>query len=324
MDREARGIGAAVRPAQSLMRPLMQPVIQRLRAVVPVLAAMMLVGCAPMHIGRLIDFTPATVTTHADFNTIAEYASYAQAAYWPDDEIRQAFPDTVRINTPGENAARYFLEVSPANQTQTISVRGTYTFRDILHDIEFRLVPDAASGAAFHSGFETAARLIYDDIKPHLNPDYRTRLTGHSLGAAVSAILMIYLQQDGYLVERSINFGQPKFTNTAGADLYSDLPLQRVVDANDVVPMLPPQFFLHPSHGAYAHVGEEVILLDGPYFGQLADHDAERISIDQFWRDRDFASRADHHMARYRQRIENKQGMAQLVDYRSWRRLSSN
>lgn len=320
MDREARGTPVARCLVPSFPRHLMR----RLRAMVPVLAAMMLVGCAPMHIGRLVDFTPTIVTNHANFDTIAEYASYAQAAYWPDEEIMQAFPDTVRINTPGENAARYFLEVSPADQTQTISVRGTHTFRDILHDIEFQLVPDFGSGVVFHRGFETAARLIYEDVKPHLNPNYRTRLTGHSLGAAVSAILLIYLQQDGYLVERSINFGQPKFTNVAGANLYSDLPLQRVVDANDVVPMLPPQFFLHPLHGAYAHVGEEVILLDGPYFGQLNDHDAERISIDQFWRDRDFASRADHHMARYLERIENKEGQAQLVDYRSWQQLSLN
>lgn len=304
--------------------PIPRRLMQRLRAVAPVLAAMMLVACAPMQFDRLTDFTPTIVTTYADFDTIAEYATYAQAAYWPDEEIMQAFPDTLRINTPGEDGTRYFLEVSPVNQTQTISVRGTHTFGDILHDIEFQLVPDGDSGVAFHRGFETQARLIYADVRPYLNLDYRTRVTGHSLGAAVSAILMIYLQQDGYLVERSINFGQPKFTNTAGAELYSDLPLQRVVDANDVVPMLPPEFFLHPSYGAYAHVGEEVILLDGPYFGQLTDHDAERLSVDQFWRDRDFASRVDHHMARYQERIENKQGLAQLVDYRAWRRLSSN
>ncbi|MFN3170963.1 MAG: lipase family protein [Hyphomicrobiales bacterium] len=236
----------------------------------------------------------------------------------------EMFPDTVRISTPGGNGVRYFLEVSPQEQTQTIAVAGTRTFSDILHDIAFAIVPDNLLHAAFHEGFEAEARLVYADVRPHLNPDYQVRLTGHSLGAAVSAILMIYLQGDGYLIEPSINFGQPKFMNRASAELYSDLPLQRVVDANDIVPMLPPRFLLHPTHGAYAHVGEEIILLEGAYFVHLTSHDAERLSVDQFWRDRDFASREDHHMARYTERIAAKQVLAQEVDYMVWRSMAAN
>lgn len=287
-------------------------------------ASLLLIGCAATDYDRLIGFAPTTAAAPTDFDAIAAYAAYAQAAYPRDDEIMQAFPNTVRISTPGGNGARYFFEVSEETQTQTISVRGTHTFNAILHDIEFEIVPNALAAAPLHRGFEAEARLIYADIQPHLNPAYRTRLTGHSLGATVSAIMMIYLQRDGFEVERSINFGQPKFTNTAGAELYSDLDLLRVVDANDVVPMLPPRFSLHPSHGPYAHVGEEVILLDGPYFVLLEAHDAERISVDKFWRDRNFASGEDHHMARYLERIGAKRDVPQQVDYATWRSLTAH
>lgn len=297
--------------------------LSNLRFILVGLACLLVVSCAPLQYDRLLDFTPATATTQADFQRVAEYASYAQAAYWPEEQIRSAFPDTVRINAPGENGTSYFLTASSQTQTQTISVRGTHTFADILHDIEFQLTPDSSLEAAFHKGFEEEALLIYDDVRPHLNRGYSTRLTGHSLGAAVSAILMIYLQRDGYIVEPSINFGQPKFMNAAGVERYADLPLQRVVNHNDIIPMLPPTFSLHPRFGAYAHVGEELVLLDGPYYVHLEGHDAERVSIDEFWRERNFASQEDHHMQRYQERIRGKLTEAVPVDYGRWRQTAS-
>ena len=49
--------------------------------------------------------------------------------------------------------------------------------------------PDPAEVA----GFDAVASNVYADIKPHLVPGYKTHLTGHSLGAAVAAIVMIYM-----------------------------------------------------------------------------------------------------------------------------------
>lgn len=277
-------------------------------------------ACAGRGFDTLDGFTPAAVRTTTDFEAIAIYAQYAQAAYLPEAEIKTLYPGTVRINAPKGTKTRYFLDVQPTQKLQTISVRGTKTLNDVLHDVEFAIVAGTGLPIPIHKGFEADALLIYADVKPYLRKDYRTRLTGHSLGAAVSAILMIYLQRDGFQVEPSINFGQPKFTNVAGAEHYKDLPLQRVVDRNDVVPMLPPPLVKHPRHGAYAHLGEEIVLLDGPYFVRLDEHDSERLSVDEYWRDRRFASKADHRMAVYRDRIDSKRKVARQLSYDEWKR----
>ena len=69
-----------------------------------------------------------------------------------------------------------------------------------------------------HRGFRTAAEAIYGDVKPRLRPGYTTYLTGHSLGGAVAAILGTYLLDDEVKIGGILTFGQPKFTNRAGAN----------------------------------------------------------------------------------------------------------
>ena len=85
----------------------------------------------------------------------------------------------------------------------------------------------------------------------------------HSLGGAVAAILTIYMIEDGVEVVRVVTFGQPQFTTADGVKRLSFLPLARVVDENDVVPMVPPATATNLSFGPYEHVGPEVILLEG-------------------------------------------------------------
>ena len=89
-----------------------------------------------------------------------------------------------------------------------------------------------------HAGFNSDARAIYSDVKPYLRPGYKTYVTGHSLGGAVAAVLAIYLIEDGVQVERVVTFGQPRFTTTGGVKRLGFLPLTRIVDANDIVPMV--------------------------------------------------------------------------------------
>lgn len=140
---------------------------------------------------------------------------------------------------------------------------------------------------------------IYKDVIPHLEKGYKVRVTGHSLGAAISTLLMMYLHEDGFKVERSINFGQPKVTNKAGVKAYGFLPLTRVVDENDVVPLVPPVTLLDSIHGIYEHLGDEVILLKEEYYVYLEQHDAERKSVGNFWKDMGHESITEHFMDNY-------------------------
>ncbi|WP_322989645.1 hypothetical protein, partial [Hoeflea sp.] len=50
----------------------------------------------------------------------------------------------------------------------------------------------------------------------------------------------------------------------------------------------------------------EVILRAGPDFGYLNEHDADRISVGDFWRNINDFSTKDHHMDGYLANIEGK------------------
>jgi triacylglycerol lipase len=143
-------------------------------------------------------------------------------------------------------------------------------------------------------------------VKPYLKPGYKTYVTGHSLGGAVAAILTIYMIEDGVEVVRVVTFGQPRFTTADGVKRLSFLPLARVVDENDIVPMVPPATATDPRFGPYEHVGPEVILLEGRDIVYLPSHDANRISLGEFWRSVSFADLKDHEMKKYLKRIADK------------------
>lgn len=264
-----------------------------------------------------LTFQPTKIQT--DFVEVMSYAERSKVAYATPEIIRQRYPQTIRIAEPENTKVQYFLEVSTAEKTQTISIRGTANFFDVIRDAEIIIEESVRIGIPVHMGFRRLALLVYEDVKPHLHKDFKTRLTGHSLGAVIAAIMMLYLKEDGFIVERAINFGQPKFTTALGVNHFKDLPLQRIVDSNDVVPLLPPRLLQHPVHGAYEHIGEEVILLEGALFIHLNEHDSSRISVGSFWRNMEQASLVDHKMDRYLQRIASKQTAPQQLDYLTWR-----
>jgi hypothetical protein len=76
----------------------------------------------------------------------------------------------------------------------------------------------------------------------------------------------------------------------------------RVVNDLDVVPMVPPFTRLRP----YQHFSPEVLLKPGPYYVYLDSHDADRLSVGQFWRNLTDFSAKDHRMDGYLANIEFK------------------
>ena len=156
------------------------------------------------------------------------------------------------------------------------------------------------------SGFDSVAQAIHADVKPYLKTGYKTYLTGHSLGGAVAVLLAAALSEDGYGVQRIITFGQPKVTTAAGVQRLNYLPLMRVVDENDVIPMLPPPSFRNLGKGAYEHVGPEIVLLEGRNYAYLPTHAAERLSVGEDWGALLGADLKDHKMDIYLKRIADK------------------
>ncbi|MBY4677411.1 lipase family protein [Marinobacterium arenosum] len=250
-----------------------------------------------------------------DFKQVDWYAQRASAAYQSEAQIRAQFPDTVRVATVADEDVQYFLEQDPQQKLQVLSIRGTDNLENGLLDADFMPWNDKALGIYVHKGFAKSTAKLYADVRPYLKPDYVTRVTGHSLGAAIAVLTMMQLHDDGFQLDHAFNFGQPKVTNAKGGAAYGFLPLTRVVDENDVVPLVPPVTLLDSTHGRYEHLGEEVILLDGQRYVYLDQHDATRLSVDSFWHDLGHESIREHFMVNYLAHIRAKLAGAVQVPY---------
>jgi triacylglycerol lipase len=249
-------------------------------------------------------------TQKVDFAVLEADAQRARAAYRPPAEIQAAYPKTVRVATPGKQDVQYFIERDDKAKVQYLVVRGSTNNINMKEDFATRVRKDRQIKLPVHTGFDEDAKAIWADAQPYLKKDYQTRLAGHSLGGAVAAILGIYAIEDGYKVQTIHTYGQPKFTTTAGAAQLSFLPLLRVVDENDLVPLLPPGLAV-----PYAQVGAEVILLEGPNYVYLAAPAAETLSKGELGRDLAVADLKDHKMQNYITRIATKLDGAKPVAY---------
>jgi triacylglycerol lipase len=291
--------------------------LQRRQFLLAILASCLalLTACAGISTAELDKLGSVVVPANINFKEIYAYAERSNTAYEDKRAIQSKYPLTIRINSPDNTEVRYFLERDDKTHTQFITVRGTHNNKNLADDLDIAVREDRKVDIPVDAGFDSDARAIYNDIKPHLKPGYTTYVTGHSLGGAVAAILAIYLIEEGVKVERVITFGQPRFTTTDGAKKLGFLPLTRIVDENDIVPMVAPSTYTDPKYGVYDHVGVEVILLEGPDFVYLPSHDATRIDLGEFWRSISFADLKDHEMQKYLRRIASKTTEAMEVAY---------
>lgn len=297
--------------ARGLTRPR-----QGLRRFAAALAALsLLAGCASLPARELQTLGSEVSTAKVDFAPLADNVHRAKAAYASPAKIRAAYPRTIRVATPGKSDVQYFIEQDDKARVQYLSVRGTMDDTTLAEDFDAKVRDDRATKIPVHTGFDRDARALWKDAQPYLKKDYRTILVGHSLGGAVAAILGIYMIEDGYKVEKIYTYGQPRFTTAAGVGQLGFLPLMRVVDENDIVPLLPPGLTTNKKFGPYEQVGPEVILLEGPNYVYLPRQDATELSIGEFWRDLGVVNIQDHKLDRYIARIAAKQKGAREVPY---------
>ena len=111
-----------------------------------------------------------------------------------------------------------------------------------------------------------AAQETYDAVRPVLDQRRQIRITGHSLGGAVAAILTALLSADpaGLTLGRTITFGQPMVTDINGARRLHKHSLLRVVNRGDPVAMLPlilsRSHFEFPPTILFHHFGSQLTL----------------------------------------------------------------
>jgi hypothetical protein len=270
------------------------------------LLLLLLIGCASTVKMRV----PMTI----DFDDIAYYAKFAKAAYEPDDSIKSVCFgfDRVMIRDLPTHKSRYFFAIK--GDTCLIAIRGTDNDSNVATDVRFIKVHDDMIDADIHRGFRAATEEVFKDIMKYIGHTMKFQLTGHSLGGAEAVILAMYLRSLNYNVEKIVTFGQPKVTDKKGVKKYRDLPLLRVVNDRDPVPLTPPnELFMLFTGRTYRHFGPAVILLNNGHYAYQNEKDSESIMKNSFWFNaftgnakKDLNEVGDHFMKNYITNIQNK------------------
>lgn len=240
-----------------------------------------------------------------DFNILYRAVQMSNLAYDGKSKILGKLKGKrAWVATPGNANVQYFIGYNDKRKLQAISVRGTANDDNWSKDKDTVGVRDKKTGILMHRGFRTGAQAIYRDVKSRLKPGYKTYITGHSLGGAIAAILGIYLRQDGVKIAGIYTFGQPKFTDVAGAKTHENLPLLRVIHQNDTVALLPDSD--KQGNKTFAHIGAAINLLKGPYYVYAPAAQALQLSQGSFHRFMTQISVPDHKIKWYLQNLHDK------------------
>ena len=223
-----------------------------------------------------------------DFPEIYQYALRSQLTYaltkpgWLITKQlgwRMNSPNEIHLLEVPEVDINIIVELDRVQKIQWIAIRGTSNFKNWLEDLDYMektysFKKDREMSIEFHCGFYQATEAVFHAIKEHLKKDYQTRITGHSLGGAIAAILTFLMTNRNYLIEQCITFGQPRVTNHKGGEQLCKLPLLRVINQDDIVPTVPFSTLLNWFKGGYAHFGAEIELDENSYvyFEQHDNH----------------------------------------------------
>lgn len=208
-----------------------------------------------------------------------EYAKLAGAAYCDREQVKNwSCPQCVGNVTSVKMCTATSMDRTQAfvgrwRDGCVLSFEGTETLSSMLTDLDLYtlepepLLQDMCNGCSVHAG--------YLDVWTHLKPciiqklyeigcsetaGSPLRVTGHSLGAGVSAIAMIMMERSGWNIRESYNFGMPRTGNAAFARNFTTTfagKFWRLTHHKDPIVQLPPDIW-GPISFEYLHVEPEV------------------------------------------------------------------
>ncbi len=203
--------------------------------------------------------------------------AYVKGTYYLKDLLKRI---SGKLVWEGDEAGTQCMLVE-FKEFWVLAFRGTEinSFADIKTDFKARQERNMQGGKV-HSGFNQAYQCIKAPLRkilPKMTPLY---ITGHSLGGALAVIAAADLSR-GYPIWGCYTFGAPK-VGDAEFGQRINVPMYRVVNAIDAVPMLPPYF----SFGGYRHVGSVRYLTNCP----AGNYDSVRLlkRAGSWWRFKQF------------------------------------
>lgn len=215
-----------------------------------------LLGCAPVNQTKMC--SPGSCEGsgrdyhNPKFNSdICDAIDWSVLVYDEPHTIQKTLADLgihdVRVGQTEVGDVQFFHYTT--KDKQWLVFRGTDPkfFCNVLTDTEYQLVPSGISpNLRLHHGFFAAAKSALKGFR--VDPSKRLIIAGHSLGGAVATVAGLLLQDQGYLIDSVLTFGQPQVTDQKSIfeseAIFEVLPLLRVINADDPIPYL---FWLIPA-----------------------------------------------------------------------------
>jgi len=215
--------------------------------------------------------TTTQITSYLPFAYFASagYCSPSSTLTWTCGSNCEAavVSDFKPVGSGGSSSVQnWFVGYSPSLQSVIVSHQGTSSSKiiSILSDTDFfltnldtTLFPGLSSSIEVHSGFADeqakSATAVLAAVQTALSTFSATEVTvvGHSLGAAISLIDLVYLSlQLPSVTVKHVGYGQPRVGNQAWANyLDAHFSVTHINNKEDLVPILPGMFlgYHHPS-----------------------------------------------------------------------------
>lgn len=234
----------------------------------------------PVPVVGLLALLAVQCLAQFDQDTAQRFLYYSYAAYLPDNVqnwsggycigATEGFVPTALASNDTIDTFGY-VGYHPQLQEIVVSFRGTHNLDNWIEDLKILKdkspFPGCPSGTVA-TGFAQCYLSLADQIVPAVQalvqqfPSYPVRVTGHSLGGAISSLCALDLNINvGVQNVQVLNFGSPRVGDSDFAVYFNNVigSIMRMTHQDDIVPHLPPYDF------NFEHVPTEVWENDGQY-----------------------------------------------------------
>jgi hypothetical protein len=185
-------------------------------------------------------------------------AKFAALAYLPGHEIEKALPG-YRVTSIDEPETDTQVLIADDDDSIIIAPRGSTNLNDWLTNLNTDHVtvwhPMPGKPITYHEGFYNAYKSVSDRIVEVIknNPGKDIYLGGHSLGAAITNVMMVDLCLVRNIPVKCLyTFGSPRVFDYDSAEYVNTMlepKMHRVVNNSDIVTHVPPELT------GYSHTG---------------------------------------------------------------------
>ncbi len=222
-----------------------------------------------------VDSTSTFPTYQWDFNQLNHTAQLVEALTnrplnQPLENLTFAHHRLIASGQSETTRTPWYVLEHRGEKEKVVIVSATFRLNDLMEDSGETLRFDPTLNIHLNDAWRRIAFEIYNLAKVNVLDEDRLVFAGHGVGGAIALICAMYAANDERHIDQVVTFGQPKVTDKPGAAAYNFLPLVRVINQEDIIPLLPR---LEPAHlsinGQYWHFGKEIVLFSGAYYALL-------------------------------------------------------